>query len=445
MLKFAFVAMLFLSLFPIALLIRQYAWLTRLFWLSFGALPFLLSSAPFLDVGIASWEDWHGFVSGIEVTVIDLLALIALFILPAHRTPVIYFLPFALYIVVGVGSAIAAPEPLAATFALWQFGRMLLIMAVVARACAFRDVPDLILKGMVLGLLANFLAVLWQRFGLDLAQNTGLFIHQNTLGMAIHFILLPHVIMLLAGTKRLTYLGPTILLSLLTIIFTASRGSVGSAAIGMATAFGFSAMQGVTQRKVASIGAALVVVALAAPVVVATFEKRFERAPLNEEAYDERAAFNSVSAYILEDFPMGIGLNHYVYAAQNFGYSDRGGVLPFEANRRAIVHNAYLLAAAETGYLGLAAFILVLITPLAVGLRTGIRIKNRRDSAILIGCVLALIIVYLHSVLEWIIYSKEIQYMMVITMGIIFGVSSKYLRSANRKIPLENDLARKII
>ena len=86
-----------------------------------------------------------------------------------------------------------------------------------------------------------------------------------------------------------------------------------------------------------------------------------------------------------------------------------------------------------------------MITPLAVGLRTGIRIKNRRDSAILIGCVLALIIVYLHSVLEWIIYSKEIQYMMVITMGIIFGVSSKYLRSANRKIPLENDLARKII
>jgi hypothetical protein len=39
-----------------------------------------------------------------------------------------------------------------------------------------------------------------------------------------------------------------------------------------------------------------------------------------------------------------------------------------------------------------------------------------------------LVTVYLHSFLEWIIYAKEIQYMMAIAMGIIFGVSSRYRR-----------------
>lgn len=430
MLKLAFVALLFLSLFPAALLIRRYAWLARIFWLSIGALPFVLPSASFLDVGFISWEEWHGFVTGLEVTFIDLLVVMAFFILPRHRTSKIYYIPFIFYVTVAAVSMLSAPEPLAAGFAIWQFARVFLVMAVVARACAFKDVPYLLFNGMVLGLMANFVAVLWQRFGLDLAQNTGLFVHQNTLGMAIHFVLLPHLVMLLSGTRRLIYLGPTITLSLLAVIFTASRGSVGTAAIGMAATFVVTAMQGITQRKIATIVASLVAVAVAAPVVIATFEKRFERAPINEEAYDERAAFNNVSAYILEDFPMGIGVNHYVYAAQNFGYSDRGGVLPFEANRRAIVHNAYLLAAAETGYLGLIAFSLMLLTPVAVAFGTGLRIGDRADSAILIGCAMALITVYLQSFLEWIIYAKEIQYMMAITMGIIFGVSSRHVKGS---------------
>ena len=428
MLKLAFVALLLLSLFPAALLIRRYAWATRIFWLCFGALPFTLSSVPLFDVGIISWEDWYGFVTGIEVTAIDLLAVMAFLILPAHRTPLVYFLPFLFYFAVAAASIIYAPEPLAAGFAIWQFGRVFLVLGVVARACAFEGIPYLMFKGMVIGLFANFVAVLWQRFGLDLAQNTGLFVHQNTLGMAIHFVLLPHLVMLLSGTRRLIYLGPTIMLSLLALIFTASRGSVGTAAIGMAMTFAVVAMQGLTQRKIAAIAATLVAVALASPVVIATFEKRFERAPLNEEAYDERAAFNNVSAYILKDFPMGIGVNHYVYAAQNFGYSDRGGVMPFEGNRRAIVHNAYLLAAAETGYAGLLAFTLMLLTPLAIAFSNGFRMKDRADGALLIGCGMALVTVYLHSFLEWIIYAKEIQYMMAIAMGIIFGVSSRYRR-----------------
>jgi hypothetical protein len=424
-LKIAFAAIVILSILPFSLMLRQYTWLTKCFWMAFGALPYMLSATSFLDLGIVSWEDWAGFSPGMEVTILDFMAIVALFVLPLHRTPKIYFFPFLLYLMVLLLSMQQAAEPLAAWFGVWQFARMFLIAAVVARACAFPDVPYLIIKGMTVGVFAQFIAVLWQRFGLGLPQNTGLFIHQNTLGMAIHFALFPQFVLLLTGERNLRYLLPSIGMMLIIVILTASRGTIGFAGAGIVATYLLVALLGLTPRKIAVGFSTLLVAAVVVPATLIAFQSRFEKAPLIEDLYDERAAFNHASLHMMHDFPLGVGVNHYVYIATHLGYSDRAGVAPAEGNRKAIVHNAYLLAGAETGYPGMIAFCFMLFTPLFIALKTGVQRHTEPGASILIGCGMAMLVAYLHSFYEWIIFSKDIQYLLVVTMGLVFGIASR--------------------
>ncbi|MCX8995864.1 O-antigen ligase family protein [Rhizobiaceae bacterium BDR2-2] len=423
--KIAFAALAILSTLPIALLLQRYVWLSRLFWTCFGALPFFLSAIPVLDIGIVSWETWAGFVYGVEITAIDFMAVIAFLILPRHRVPVFFFLPFILYIIVIALSMYQAIEPLAAFFGVWQFARMFLITAVIARASAFEEIPYLIFRGMFIGILGHFIAVLWQRFGLGLPQNTGLFVHQNTLGMALHFVLFPCLVMLLSGERSLKYLVPPLAMTLVTLILTASRASIGFAAVGIGATFLLMALAGLTRRKLAVGFAALLAVAIVGPITFVTFQKRFENAPLNEDVYDERAAFNQASFHMIHDFPFGVGLNHYVFVAKNQGYSDRAGVAPAEGNRNAIVHNAYMLAGTETGYAGFATFCLMLAVPLIVAFVSGWRNNREADGVVLLGCAMAMLVTYFHSFFEWVIFSKEIQYLLSLTMGLVFGIASR--------------------
>jgi O-antigen ligase len=183
------------------------------------------------------------------------------------------------------------------------------------------------------------------------------------------------------------------------------------------------ALAGMTQRKMLFALSGAVALAIIAPVAISSFDKRFDEAPLTEDQYDERAAFNRAASFIVDDHPLGVGANHYVHVAKNYGYSERAGVAPSEVNRNNIVHNAYWLAMAETGYPGIVAFCLMLIVPMVTALRTGWRERHNAEGNLLIGCGVALLIAYIHSMYEWVIFGKEVQYLLFTTMGMIFGIS----------------------
>lgn len=387
-------------------------------------LPFLAASMPGFGIGLITWADeWIGFVYGLEVSIVDVLAFAALLSFSRGRIPFWCKLPLLLYLATVLLSLFQADEPLAAFFGAWQFARMFLIMVVVARACHEPKVAIHILQGMALGMGAHLIAVLYQRYGLGLAQAHGLFIHQNTLGMTTHLVLFPSMALLLYGYRGTRWQLLTILATLLVVIFTASRAAVGFSALGIMLIYAILALAGLTKRKMLFALSAAIGIAIIAPIAVASFNKRFDAVPLSEDQYDERAAFNRAAAFIVEDHPFGIGSNHYVHVAKNQGYSERGGVFPSEGNRNNIVHNAYWLATAETGYLGLVAFCLMLIVPLVTALRTGWRERSNAEGHLLLGFGVALFVVYLHSLYEWVIFAKEIQYLLFMTMGMVFGIS----------------------
>ncbi len=434
--KFAFVAVVLCSILPLSLLLQRYAVVNRGFWIFFGAAPFFLASVPLFDIGLVSWGGrWIGFVYGMELSILDFLALAAFFSLPRQRTPVVYFLPFALYLAAAALSMLQAAEPLAAFFGVWQFFRMFFIAVVVARACAYEEVPYLLLRGMAVGIAVQFLTVLWQRFGEGLSQTPGLFIHQNTLGMAVHFVLYAHLALLLAGERRFVYVASTVAMTLVTVILTASRGAVGVAALFTALTFAGMALAGLTRRKVAVMAVGLLALLAIAPLAVSSFQNRFANDPLQEDAYDERAAFNRAARYILQDHPLGIGMNHYVLIARDLGYSERAGVAVAEGNRNNIVHNAYFLTGAETGYPGLVAFALMLATPLLLALSGGWRLRNTPRGTLLYGCAMALAAACVHSAYEWILFGKEVQYLLAIVMGMTFALASSR-QSVRERSPL---------
>ena len=89
------------------------------------------------------------------------------------------------------------------------------------------------------------------------------------------------------------------------------------------------------------------------------------------------------------------------------------------------VHNAYWLVAAETGYLGIITFVIMLLRPLAVAFLCGWR--NRRDQRgdLLLGLGVALLLVYVHSFYEFVFITSEVQYMFAVTAGMVAGLAQQ--------------------
>jgi hypothetical protein len=209
------------------------------------------------------------------------------------------------------------------------------------------------------------------------------------------------------------------------IVLTASRATVGIAGLGILLTFATVALGGLSQRLIGAVVGGIMVTGILAPVAVGSFENRFEQAPLSEDQYDERAAFNRAAMFMFHDHPAGVGLNHYVEIAKNFGYSERAGVAASEENMKNIVHNAYWLAAAETGYFGVISFSLMLITPVVFAIGCALRLPNTPYRALLFGSAVAILMCAIHSFYEWVIFGKEIQYLLAITIGIISAVGFK--------------------
>ncbi|WP_420339122.1 O-antigen ligase family protein [Roseibium sp.] len=401
-----------------------------------------MTSIPIFDIALVNYPDgWTGFARGLEISVIDYLAVIAFLVLPWQRVSLLWFLPFVLFTIIAMVAATEAAKPLTAFFGVWQFAKTAFIALVVARACAVSEVPYLVLRGMALAMAAQLTASLWQRFGVGDTQASGLFSHQNTLGMIAHFVLYPFLFMLLTQGRGTVWNGLVILWILCCVMLTASRGAVGFTAIGIGLTFVIVALAGLTNRIMATAALAAMTALALAPATYLVFEKRFERAALNEDVYDERAAFNRAADLIRDDFPAGVGFNHYTYTLKRYNYSQLAGVHQNEGNINNIVHDVYRLIGVETGRAGLLSFYALLAVPLVTAFFVGWRRRLMPDGGLLLGFGTAMLIAYLHSLFEWIFLIKEVQIVFAIVVGMTFGIASRPYAtepSSHQRIESEN-------
>jgi len=407
------------SIRPLSIWLRRNPEKSPLLWMFAGFMPFVMANLH-LYFAIDSWAEWPGFVKGAEFSVLDAIAIAVYLSLPKARNPLPFRFSMGFYFFACLISALQAEVPMAALFYPWQLARMLLLYAVISRACADWRVALALLTGMTAALTIEAGVAIWQRFGQGILQASGTFEHQNTLGLMSHLVVFPFFALLLAGQRGWLPLS-ALLAGIVIELLTASRATLGLACFGYAAVFVLSAARRWTSRKATALLITGVMAAVSLPFALSAIDRRGQ-AEL-ESSNTERVALETAAAAMLADHPFGVGTNQFVVAANVGGYYQRAGVA--WTSYGALVHNVYWLVAAETGYLGLVAFVLFLFRPLWVAILSGWRRRGDLGGDLLIGLGIALLLVYAHSGFEWIFLTFEPQYAFAMELGMVAGVSQQ--------------------
>jgi O-antigen ligase len=396
------------------------------FWSLLGVLPFLVS--PFnLGAAPVSWAMWPGFAKGIEVTLLDAVALSILLARFPARNPLPFKGVFLAYIAAVVIVIPLSDVPMSSSFYPWQLLRVFLCFAAVARVCAEPGGPEAIIRGLAIGVSYHAALSILDRLG-GTVQAKGGMGHQNLLGMMTHMVLLPCFAWVMA-TGRSGWAKIGVAAAAIAVTLTASRATIGFAAVGFATLFVLAGSFRWNGRK-AKIGiAAALGLAIAGPIAAQSFGMRFGSGPVITED-GERQAFERAADMIIADHPFGVGSNQYVVVANTKGYSDRAGVIWNFGSRAAHVHNVYKVVHAETGFLGLATFLLLFATVIISAIRLAWRFRRHPLGVLVLGCGTALATVALHGLYEWIFVTADTQYLFGTMVGMIAGASVQLRRDA---------------
>jgi O-antigen ligase len=286
----------------------------------------------------------------------------------------------------------------------------------------------------------QFLLVLFQR-ATGVYRAVGSTPHPNTLAVYVNFMNMIFLAFVLGEKRRsrqtwAAWIG--LAMGTVIVLATFSRGALMTLGLGFAIVIALSLWDRPRGSKFTIIGA-LAVVALAGGIKVAPqIIKRFETAPV--ESGLSRHQANSAALAMARDHAFGVGLNNYSYVVNNTGYAK---YIPLESDR-GIVHNIYLLHASELGWLGLAAFLVVIGRFLWMGIRY---IRLRRDdvtSSLAIGIFAGMVALWTQSMLEWLFRQTYVTVEFFLLAGVLAalpGVSRRTRIERIRKALLIRRLA----
>lgn len=398
--------------------VRAYPRQRKWAYFAIGILPFTMSWAN-LDVAFINWPTWPGFARGMIVSILDTLAIAVILAAraPFRRLPLLGAL--TAYMLAAALSMAFSHQWVSSSFYAFQLVRVILVFVAVASIAGQPGAIRWLAFGLAAGAIFQGVVTVDQRLS-GAVQASGTMAHQNLLGLMLHFVTLPLLAMLLAG-ERSKVIMAGVLASLVAVALGASRGAVAFVAIGIALLFLLSMARQMTPHKwkIAGLGAlALLVVG---PLAASTFGERFATAPVATGPDGERQAFERAAKAMWKDHPMGVGANQYVVVANSQGYSQNAGVIWNYRSRSAHVHNIYLLAAAETGWVGLVTLVALFLWSVVRGFVFAF--ANRRDPRgdIVLGASVAILVTALHGFWEWVFIVYNTQYVFAIALGIIAG------------------------
>jgi putative inorganic carbon (HCO3(-)) transporter len=126
------------------------------------------------------------------------------------------------------------------------------------------------------------------------------------------------------------------------------------------------------------------------------------------------------AAGIIEDFPLfGTGLNTYARVGPHYKSFESGGYYP---------HNSYLHMAADSGLLGLGAFLWIIFTLFKTSLTNMKKIDDKFYNTLLAGLLAGLFGFLIHSFVDTNIYTLQLGNLMWFIMGLIVAVQRVALK-----------------
>ncbi|WP_432199788.1 O-antigen ligase family protein [Erythrobacter sp. W53] len=396
--------------------------------IAIGALCFAAGTLQ-ADAALYTWPMWNGTVRGMLISPIDTLA-IALIVTRAKQSIYGPFMALiALFAIPILVSISVSSVPLGSTFTLFQVLRMLLVVIAVTGELTRPGAIRSLLIGLSLGLMAQGGFVIYQKLT-GVVQASGSLSHQNILGMMVELAILPLIAAVLEGEKSKWIYGG-VFAGLIVVAGGGSRGTMAFVVAGIAVLILLSLIRNNSPRKMKIVGAAVAASLVFVPLGYATLKERFgEYSFVTSE--DERNAFNRAATAMADDHPLGVGANLYVTVSNTQGYADRAGVNWNFGSRAAPVHNAFLLARAETGWAGQISLVLLFSVPLIIGLRIAFRNRQGMFGGIALGSAVAILALTVHNNFEYVWFIEQPQRIFFINMAIIAGCVQSYRANARQ-------------
>lgn len=399
------------------------------FGFAMGALPFLLGLLH-LYVAPVSFPYWPGHTKGVEVSVIDALAVAILVGMPARkgRAPFVWF--YIAYIVIAAISAAWAIDKLAAIGYATQLARMLLVFLAARRLASNPKAFKAIVAGGVTALCVQLGFAVQQHLA-GVLQAVGTLGAQNLLGLMTNLVALPALALALANVRGWhAKVGPAAALAI--DVLTASRATLAFGALGMVALLVVSTLWRRTPRKSQMFAIAAVAALVITPVAIVTIGKRVNTNSV-ESSNGEREAFKRAAWMMIKDYPAGVGANCYVIISNVGNYATRAGVTPSAGSRSTNVHDSYLLVTAETGMFS-AILLVIFIGGGAIKIiRTAFKNKKDQRGEYLLGIGMTILTAGLHLKYEWAFVIYPVQYVMFLYLGLGIGMAELVSADAARE------------
>lgn len=399
------------------------AWRGRLL----GLLVFSTVLGDLASINFFSMESYRGPDRGFEVTLTELIALGLLAGLVA-RPAGIRWLPtntllMASFFGIALISAIGSPDPLVAGFTLWKLLRVFVIYWVVVNSVARAD--DL--KPVWAGLVAAGLFVAWQAFKQKylggVYRVSGPFDHSNTVPLYLNLFL---PVLLAWGmadrTLRRWQAGLTLVAAAgmaFAVLATFSRaGAALTGAAGLAVVVLVN-LRGSGMRARA-VGVAVMLTGLTGASLAAdSFIERIRNAP--ESSAHAREEFNRAAIAMAMDHPIGVGINSFpLVLTGEAEYRKHIRVMENEEHA-GVAHHIYLLTAAETGWVGLAVFVIIMLRFAGVTLVGAFRVRGP-DRFLLWGALIGFGTLGASGFLEWAYRITPVTYMWAVMSAFAVGL-----------------------
>jgi O-antigen ligase len=413
------------------------------------------------DINWLSREWYRGTTRGIEISYLDLLAVILLFgalgMRARERDPLPKLPGFGLmkaYFAWALLAVITVSEPkIFGVFELTKIFRALLLFLAVAAYMRSAEQVRIFIFALVAVVFYESGLALYQRYLLGMHRIYGTLGHPNSLSMYCLqiFPLVLSVWFARDASARLRYL--CLLSSVLiagVILLTISRTGFASLLVLASLAIFLNVRGNWSSRNIAI---AFVLAAAMTGMIFKswdTISSRFRGFDLQEEYLAEggdRGSYFRLGVPALRDNPIsGIGLNNWSYWMTNKYAPKIGDVrvpyhsldeAPDQLGQNAPAHNLYLLTVVELGLVGLVLFVMILVRWLQVAGTNLLAAGPTFLGRVRIGCFLSLCGLLMQSVTEWIFRQTSILFLAHMVMGvavfILLDRSARRVRSGTSR------------
>lgn len=370
------------------------------------------------SINFYSMEDYRGPERGFEVTLTDLIALSLVAEMLLKRSRQVSWLPFnslfmAVFFLVACVATVLAPVPVFGAFALFKFLRIYLVFWCVVNCLKTGVDRQYVWLGFVgIGLVLMVLA-LKQKYIDGLYRINGPFDHSNSIPLFVNLIMPALLIWGLCDRAMSKWRVAISVVAALGMTFAvvATFSRAGTALAGLCLVGGLVLVNLRSRSVRVTATSALVALALVAGAAkaAASFIDRMLNAP--EASEHAREEFNDAARMMVADRPyFGIGLNNFSHVLTSVGRYRENLVVMSNEEQAGVCHHIYWLMTAETGYVGLTAFVLMIGRFAWLALRRSYGSRSVEGLA-LFGFFLGFCALHASGTLEWAFRITPVTYM----------------------------------